>query len=172
MKITYRNGFRDWLAFQAYCAPRNPIIILTSVGFFLFATFEVVLPAMHGAAGVPLFASVIAFILVELLLIAFILGFLAAITIIPMISRGGNKLLYCERTLSTGAETFFTESEYSRSETQWSVVQKLVRTSSHIFMFMGQHSAFVVPRRAFEDTTEWEEFYQECQENKSEAKRR
>lgn len=167
MKITYRNRFRDWLAFQAYCAPRNPVIILTSVGFFLFVTSQIVLPAMHQtAAGVPLAASVVGFILVELLLIAFILAFLAFVTILPMIFPR-DKLLYCERTLSTGADTFITESEYNHSETKWSVVRKLVRTRSHIFLFLGQHNAFVVPRSAFEEASEWDAFYKVCQENKS-----
>ena len=169
MTITYRNRFRDWLAFQVYCAPRNPIIILTSVGFFLFTTFKVVLPASRAtAAGEPVFACVIGFIVVELLLIAFILAFLAAITIIPMIFPR-NKLLYCKRTLTTGVDTFFTESEYYRSETKWSVVQKVVRTSSYIYMFMGQHNALVVPRSAFEKESHWNDFYQVCIENKDEA---
>ena len=169
MTITYRNGFRDWLAFQVYCAPRNPIIILTSVGFFLFTTFQVVLPATREtAASVPVAACVAGFIVVELLLIAFILAFLAAITILPMIFPR-NKLLYCRRTLKTGDDTFFTESEYSRSETKWSVVQKLVRTRSYIFMFLGQHNALVVPRSAFEKETHWEDFYQVCKEYTDQA---
>jgi hypothetical protein len=169
MTITYRNRFRDWLAFQAYCAPRNPVIILTSVGFFLFVTSQVVLPATHATlASVPMIACLIVFILVELLLIAFILAFLAFITILPMIFPR-DKQLYCQRTLTTGGETFFTQSDYSRSETKWSVVRKLVRTRSYIFMFLGQHNAFVVPRSAFEEEGEWHAFYEECKENKSEA---
>ena len=169
MTITYRNKFRDWLAFQAYCAPRNPIIILTSVGFFLFATFEVVLPATRQtAASVPLAACVVGFIVVELLIIAFILAFLAAITIIPMIFPK-DKLLYCERKVSIDDDAFYTESEYSRSETKWSVVRKLVRTRSYIFMFLSQHNALVVPRSAFEKADQWDAFYEVCKENKSEA---
>ena len=169
MTITYRNGFRDWLAFQVYCAPRNPIIILTSMGFFLFATFEVVLPATREtAATVPLAACVIGFIAVELLIIIFILAFLAAITILPMMFPG-NKLLYCKRTLTTGGASFFTESDFSRSETKWTVVRKLVRTRSYIYMFLGQHNALVVPRRAFEKQTHWDDFYQVCKENKDQA---
>jgi hypothetical protein len=161
MTITYRNGFRDWLAFQAYCAPRNPIILLTSLGFFLFVTSQIVLPAMHAMpAGVPLAACVIGFIIVELLLIAFILGVLAAITILPMISRKKNMLLYCERKVSIDSDAFYTESAYNRSETRWAVVQKVVRTSSYIFMFLGQHNAVVVPRRAFEEAGEWDSFYE------------
>jgi YcxB-like protein len=168
MTITYRNKFRDWLAFQAYCAPRNPVIILTSIGFFLFVTSQIVLPAMRGAsAGVSMFACVICFIFVELLLIAFIVGFLAIITVLPMIFPR-DKQLYCERTLATGGESLFTESEYGRSETKWSVVRKLVRTRSYIFLVLGQHNAFVVPRTAFDKPAQWDDFYEVCKENKSE----
>src|SRR5215469_11653117 len=132
MTITYRNGIRDWLAFQAYCVPRSPITILTSVGFFLFATFEVVLPRMHAMpASVPMFACIFGFIFVELVLIAFIMGFLAFVTILPMIFPK-NKLMYCERKFSTGVDTFFTESLYSRSETKWAAVRKVARTHSYI----------------------------------------
>jgi YcxB-like protein len=170
MSITYRNGFRDWLAFQAYCAPRNPIIILTSIGFFLFVTSQIVLPAMHEtSASLPLAGCVIAFIFVELLLIAFILAFLAAITILPMISRKRNKLLYCDRKVSVDNDAFYTESEYNRSEVRWSVVRKMVRTRSYIFMFMGQHNAVVVPRRAFEEPAQWDAFYDLCKRVKSRA---
>ncbi|MGH7939514.1 MAG: YcxB family protein [Limisphaerales bacterium] len=162
MTITYRNGFRDWLAFQAYCVPRNPVTILTSVGFFLFATFEVVLPRAHQLpAGVPLAACVFGFIVVELALIAFIMAFLAFITILPMIFPR-NKLLYCERKLIIDADAFYTESEYSRSETRWSVVRKLVRTRCYIFMLLRQHHAVVVPRRAFEEGEQWDAFYEKC----------
>ena len=169
MTITYRNLFRDWLAFQAYCVPRNPITILTSIGFFLFVTREVVLPRAHALpSSVPVAACVFGFIVVELALIAFILGFLAFITILPMIFPR-DKQLYCERKVSIDDEAFYTESEYSRSETRWSVVRKLVRTPSYIFMFLGQHNAVVVPRRAFDEEAQWVAFYERCKHIKGEA---
>jgi hypothetical protein len=120
-------------------------------------------------AGVPLAACVIGFIFVELVLIAFILAFLAVITILPMISRKQNKLLYCDRKVSIDNDAFYTESEYNRSETRWSVVRKLVRTRSYIFMFLGQHNAVVVPRRAFEEAAQWDAFYELCNRVKSRA---
>jgi YcxB-like protein len=169
MTITYRNQFRDWLAFQAYCIPRSPITILASVGFFLFVTFQVVLPRAHQMpASVPLVACVFGFIFVELVLIAFILAFLAFITILPMFFPR-DKQLYCERKVSIDDDAFYTESEYSRSETRWSVVRKLVRTHSYIFMFLGQHNAVVVPRSAFEEAEEWDAFYETCIRVKSQA---
>lgn len=167
MTITYCNKFRDWVAFQAYCAPRNPITILTSVGFFLFVTSQVVLPRAHALpSSVPLFACVFGFILVELALIAFILAFLAFITILQMIFPR-DKQLYCERKVGIDNDALYTESEYSRTETRWSVVRKLVRTPSYIFMFLGQHNAVVVPRRAFEEAKEWEKFYDMCSKIKT-----
>ncbi len=167
MTITYRNGIRDWLAFQAYCVPRNPITILTSVGFFLFATFQVVLPRAHAMpTSVPVAACVVGFIFVELVLITFILAFLAFITVLPMVFPR-DKQLYCERKLGIDDDAFYTESEYSRSETRWSVVRKLVRTPSYIFMFLGQHNAVVVPRRAFEEAEQWNKFYELCQRVRS-----
>ena len=169
MTITYRNGFRDWLAFQAYCVPRNPITILTSIGFFIFVTTQVVLPRAHAMpSSVPLAACVFGFIVVELALIAFILVFLGLITILPMLYPR-DKLLYCDRKLRIDNDAFYIESEYNRSETRWSVVRKMVRTPSYIFMFLSQHNAVVVPRRAFEEAAEWDKFYGLCHKLRGES---
>jgi hypothetical protein len=166
MTITYRNGFRDRLAFAAYHLPRKPLIILMTVGILLFFTFESVLPAAHSAsADKPMVVRVIAFIFVETLLVLFLVAFWAVITVITMVSTK-NKPLYCQRALTVGDEAFVTESEYGRSETKWTLVQKLARTRSHIFMYLSQESAVIIPRRAFESRTQWDTFYDICRRNK------
>src|SRR5262249_33760191 len=140
------------LAFAAYHLPRNPIILILTIGIFLFFTFESVLPAARSLpADRPAIVGIIAFVLVELLLVFMIVGFWTVITLLTMISRR-NKPLYCERTLTVGDEAFITESQYGRSETRWSLVQKLARTRSHIIMYLSQENAVLVPRRAFDSS--------------------
>lgn len=162
MTITYRNGFRDRLAFAAYHLPRKPLILLMTAAALLFFTFESVLPAARSLpADKPMVVRVIAFIFVDVLLLICFAAFWAAITVVTMISTK-SKPLYCQRALTIGDEALITESEYGRSETKWSLVQKLARTRSHVFMYLSQESAVIIPRRAFESTTQWVTFYEIC----------
>jgi len=167
MKITYRNGFLDRLAFAAYHLPRKPLLLLMTFGTFLFFTFESVLPALRSLpADRSMVVRVILFVITELVLVMALVVFWTVITLITMISTK-NKPLYCERALTVGDDAFVTESEYGRSETKWSLVQKLARTRTHIFMYLSQESAVIIPRRAFESATEWDTFYEICRRSKS-----
>ncbi len=162
MTITYRNTFRDRLAFAGYHLPRNPLVLLMTVGMVLLFTFQILLPAAREAtADKPLAVRIMAFGFMEFLLLAFVVVFWAVITVLTMVSRR-NKPLYCQRSLTIGEEGFISESEYGRSETRWPLVQKLARTRSHIFMYLNQQSAVVIPRRVFVDKTQWDAFYEIC----------
>lgn len=166
MTISYRNGFGDRLAFAAYHLPRKPLVMLMTAAFFLFFTFEIVFPAARSLpANQPMVVRAIAFFMVEMLLLLVLVVFWAGITLLTMISTR-NKPLYCQRSLTVGDESFVTESEYGRSETKWTLVQKLARTKSHIFMFLGQDNAIVVPRRAFENSDQWDKFYEICRQGR------
>jgi hypothetical protein len=167
MKITYRYGFRDRLAFAAYHLSRKPLVLLITLGTLLFFPFESVLPALQSLpADRSMVIKIILFVITELVLVIALVSFWAAITVVTMISTK-NKPLYCERTLAIGDDTFVTESEYGRSETKWSLIQKLARTRTHIFMYLNQESAVIIPRHAFENTTQWDTFYEICRRNKS-----
>jgi len=169
MTVTYRNTFRDRLAFAAYHLPRNPFLLAVMIGLFLLITFQSIVPAVRsGPADKPLFARIIAFIIVELLLLLLILAFWTLITLVTMVSRR-NKTLYCERTITLSDEAFVTESQYGRSETRWPIVQKLARTRTHIFMYLSQESAVIVPRRAFESFAQWDTFYDFCRQRTTRA---
>lgn len=167
MKITYRNKFSDRLAFAAYHLPRNPIFLLFTIGFFLLITFESVVPSIRSArADSSMVVQIVAFIFTEMVLAAVLVSFWTVITVVMMISKK-NKPLYCERTLTIGDETFFTESEYGRSETKWTVVQKLARTRTLIIIYLSQETAVIIPRRAFENKAQWDACYELCRRSKT-----
>ena len=54
-------------------------------------------------------------------------------TVLGMISRR-NKTFLTEHTITLGEDGFTSETQYSRSELKWSIVQKLARTRSCIFI--------------------------------------
>ncbi|MCX7723484.1 MAG: YcxB family protein [Verrucomicrobiae bacterium] len=169
MTISFRNTVRDRLAFAAYHLPRHPLLLLIAVGFFLWINFTSFVPAFKEMpADKPMVVRFIAFILAELLLVCFIVALIGVIVLLAMISRR-NKPLFCQKTITLGEEAFVGESEYGRSEIRWTTVQKLARTRRHIFIYLGQDNAVVIPRRAFESNTQWDAFYEYCLEKTKRA---
>ncbi|MGH9847652.1 MAG: YcxB family protein, partial [Blastocatellia bacterium] len=45
---------------------------------------------------------------------------------------------------------------------RWDSVRKISRTRRHIFLFIAQYGALVIPRRAFQTGSQWELFYEFC----------
>jgi hypothetical protein len=162
MTLSYRLTFLDRLAFAAYHLPRNPVILLVSVGFFLLVTFQSVLPAVRELpADTSVFVRVFTFAFVESMLALVLLAAMAGIILLTMLSRK-NKTLHCDKTITLGEEAFIGESQYGRSETRWAMVQKLARTRTLILIYLAQESAVLIPRRAFESTEQWDAFYEYC----------
>ncbi len=162
MKLTYRNTFYDRLVFSAYNLARNPVMIFLTVFCILLVTFGIILPAFRELpAGTSVFAKVVGFVFAEMLFLGGFLAFVGVFTTLSMISRK-NKPLFCERTITLGEDGFIGESEFGKSEVRWATVQKLVRTRKYILIYLSQDSAVVVPRRAFENKTQWESFYDIC----------
>ena len=160
MTISYRNSILDRFGFAAYHLPRQPLTLLFTIGFFLFVTFDSGVPAKMQRDGVGI-RGVVAFVISEVFLVVVIIGFWTIITLLTMISSK-NKPMMAQRTLTLGVEFFVSESSYGRSEIRWPTVQKLARTHNHIFMYLNQESAIVIPRRAFESTAQWDTFYETC----------
>ncbi len=169
MKVSYRNAFCDRLAFAAYHLPRNPLFLLMTIGFFLFVTFESLVPALREpSANQPMIGRGIAFIFVESLLALILIAFWAVVTVLSMISRK-DKPMFCEKTITLGDDGYVIESQYGKSETHWTMVQKLARTQRYIFIYLGQDNAVVIPRRAFDNCTHGDTFYDLCRQGTKRA---
>ncbi|MGZ4961899.1 MAG: YcxB family protein [Limisphaerales bacterium] len=162
MTITYRMTFRDRVAFAAYALPRKPVLVIVMVAVLILFNFQFVVPAIQQSPRPhPWFVNVITFIIFQGIFVTVLITVVSGLTLLTMISKK-NKTVYCERSLTVGADGFFVESEYGRSETRWTMVQKLARTRSHIFLYLNSDAAVVVPRRAFADDGVWNSFYEIC----------
>ena len=159
MTITYRNTFRDHLAYHVYHLLHSPLVLLATAVMLAMITFTSVPPALSGTESVAV--RVIGFVFLELLLVIAIAGFWLVIILLTMISRR-NKALAAERTVTLGEDGFMLESVYGKSEYKWPVIQKLARTKGHAFLYFSQHGALVIPRRAFEGVAQWDAFYDYC----------
>ena len=92
-----------------------------------------------------------------------IAGFVAVTVVLSMVSRR-NKTLLTEHTITLADGSFVEETAYNKTDQKWSGVQKLARTRRHVFIYVAQYAAHVVPRRAFRDDTEWDLFYGFCRQ--------
>ena len=78
-------------------------------------------------------------------------------SIIAALSRR-NKTFMTDNTLEFLEDKFFAENRYCKTEYKWDIVQKVIKTKRHIVLYVTQSTGIVVPRRAFQNTAEWDAF--------------
>ena len=104
---------------------------------------------MKVSADKSLFFRLVLFVILELVPIDFAYLSIGLVSILANISKM-NKIVLTDSTFTLGEDVFITESAYFRSEVQWTAIQKVVRTRSHIFVYLSQWRAIVIPKRAFD----------------------
>jgi hypothetical protein len=158
MTVRYKNTFRDVMAFCFYHYPRSPFIIgsyLLCVGIFSLA----VLKALSEETNTT--TKVIGFVVMECIVLVLFAATFAVSIVLSMISRR-NKTFLTEHTIPLSEDGFTSETSYAKSEQKWTLVQKLARSRTYIFIYVAQYMAHAVPRRAFRDDAEWGTFYEFC----------
>lgn len=160
MKVTYRYKLQDKLAFAAYHMPRTPMIILINLAFAVFITIESLVPGIP--RNKPFLVQVLFVIFGEAILVLLIIGFWAIIVSVSMLASK-NKALMTERTVTLTDNGFVSDTSFAHSEYKWPLVHKLARTGRHAFLYFNKESALIVPRRAFETDSDWNAFYEFCQ---------
>jgi hypothetical protein len=158
MTVTYRNTFRDITAFCFYHYLRSPFV-LGAYGICVGLLTLIAIQAIPKEASTG--QKIFAFMVVESILFALLAGIFGLSIVLSMISRR-NKTFLTEHTIALHEDGFITETPYSRSEQKWTIVQKLGRNARYIFLYVSQHGAHVIPRRAFHDTAEADQFYDYC----------
>ncbi len=158
MSIRYENTFADIMAFCFYHYSRSPFVLAAN-GIFL-ALFLIVV-VMVLPPEVSLLAKVFTVLVAAVILFLLLAGLLAISIVLSMISRR-NKTLLTEHTITLNEDLYIEETAYNRTEHKWAGVQKLARTKTHLFIYVAQYMAHVVPRRAFRDSAEWDSFYDFC----------
>lgn len=162
MNISYTNTFRDLLAFQRYHASRSPVVIVMDLGLVAFVSYLFFqATAGDSAHQLGLTTRIIATLVLAVVLLALVIASNLVLFVLVLISRR-NKTLLTEHTITLGEDGFVTETAYERTNSKWASVQKLRRTRRHLFIYVSQHGAHVVPRRAFREEAEWNAFHEFC----------
>ena len=113
-------------------------------------------------------AKTITFLIMEVVSFLLFAGIMAVVVVLSMVS-GHNKTVLTEHTIILTDDSLVEETAYCKTEQKWLGVQKLARTKGYLFIYIMQHGAHVIPRRAFRDDTEWNAFYEFCRQKSKPA---
>jgi len=113
--------------------------------------------------GISLIRKAFVLVLVAGGFVTVFLALMGGLTILSMISKR-NRTFLTEHTITLAEDNFTSESAYAKTEWKWPSVQKIARTNNYCFVYVAQHAAIVVPRRAFADHEQWSYFNDYCRE--------
>jgi hypothetical protein len=156
MEITFRNNFWDVFEFNLYLLPRATtyrfvwVFVIVAFSYIGFST------ASSPEFTTPL-ERVLSFVIAVgggvILLVLVIPVFLAICSLLMI--RDQPK----ECKLTTISDGIKAESPTSRSEIKWAGIRKIEKTDNHIYLFVSDISAIVVPKRAFPQPEGLRQFY-------------
>ena len=162
MRVSYRIKFIDLILFNIYHWFHSPFML----GFFavLFSIITLLnwQAVTKQADEHSLFVNVFTFAVLEFVFVAVIVIVLLLTVIVGNISKM-NKTVLTDCAITLNPDSIFAESKYARAEYQWNAVQKLAQNSKYLFLYVMQHGAVIIPKRAFQSNQELENFWQECQ---------
>ena len=151
MELKFKNTYSDIFSFSFYHLIRSPLNIIINLILFLvftYTAFDIV-----SAIDNKIIVKIIVFIFFEIIILLFIYLYLFIISILSMISRK-NKPFLAERKMVFNDSQISAESEYGKSEYKWNIIQKLKQNRKYIFIYVSQHSAYIIPKNIFESKNE------------------
>jgi hypothetical protein len=66
-----------------------------------------------------------------------------------MIAEGNNQAVFGHHTITLSEAGIHTKSPGSESDLEWSTIQKVLQSKSHIFLYISAINALVIPKKAF-----------------------
>lgn len=157
MEITYENKVRDHFSFFLLHSRKEPVFIGMFIFFIAGSTFltESYFPErITGAERVFLVAFL------ECLILTTSIFILAGVQVLSLLPKQ-NKGFLTRHTLTINDDFFIEETDYNRMEHKWPGIVKVIRNKKIILVYIGQHSAHVIPRRVVGSGEEWDALFNE-----------
>jgi hypothetical protein len=149
----------DLLWLQSYTYRRSPLIVGFSLLFTLYVVYRIY------SAGSPASSPLVrwaATLVVSAIVIGVWLVLVGIFIVVAMVSRA-NRTLLTEHVVTLTDAGLIEETSFQRTEQKWAGIVRLARTRRHIFAYVSQYAAHVIPRRAFSDAGAWDQFYAQLQ---------
>ena len=75
-----------------------------------------------------------------------------------MVLQGDDTGVAGRHKLSLSSDAVTDKISAKKTKTKWSEVRKIAATGGHLFIYISDTAAYIVPRRAFEDESKYREF--------------
>jgi hypothetical protein len=180
MKIEFETTVDDLTDFNLYVAYHHPRLkrkMLFNVIFLLFGICVFITIGALSLIGFKdtLFAIIVLFAAVLLVVYYFVTFTPKRVRtkIKKLLLRQNRKLPneeICRRKVTISPEDISSSSEFGEAATPWSAITEIVRTDSHLFLFMDPVKACIVPKRAFRDEASFDRFVETARDYQLKAK--
>jgi hypothetical protein len=167
MDVEYRLAFEDMLAWERYQrrifkaalgAGGGPASWVVGAVLGLAVSYWIVEPDSFLAKQVPAFLVGIVIGTIGLLLLAQATTKRRIGAFRRQFEDGHSRWMLGWRRLRIGPEGYSTTGDGFQAATDWANVMEVVTTAAHVFLILSWTQAIVVPRRAFADPKQFEEF--------------
>jgi hypothetical protein len=157
MDIRYENTFKDMIKFNLFHLPRMRVqqvswlITIVAIAALLWTIID--------SVEILFIAKIIFLVIAE----SIILAFLAAITFLTIIFAyipGKNKGILTEHHLKILDTGLVEETSMNTTSHSWAGIVDICQNRDYIFIYVTQHAAHVIPKKAFKSRDEATNFFQ------------
>jgi len=156
MTVQYRNSISDLLWFNAYTIPRlrgMQVITLAIVLIFGYLFASTLRPL---EAPVPTKWALFTALMIGALLFVSVTTIL--FTLVSSFPRYGRAVSE-EHTVSLTEEGIVELGTHSRHTISWAGVQRVRRTRRAVLIYLSETGAHIIPKRAFDDSSDFDRFF-------------
>lgn len=180
MTAEYELSKDDWSAFNYYHHFHSPTarrqylrawfspaiaMLLLCLGVSLLASLSSPTPGSTFLALLPLFSVIPCY----LFLFPWSYRRKLKKILAGMISEGRNRTLFGRQRVTIAPEGITKAGDFDRTTIAWSGVERVVKDKDHAFVYISALAAIIVPRRAFSDAVEFDEFVMKAARYQEEA---
>lgn len=162
MTVTYRLEPRDMVAFQNYA--RKHLSTLKRVRYFnliLFAVLSLSFAAMAGDESLPVRVIMFVMMFCILWLVGWIFEFVVRkIAFWRSYTSDKHRSVLCEHTITLAEDALIEVTPFNEGRNRWSGIYQVTDAAEYIFIFISQHAAHIIPKRAFADADTARRFYE------------
>lgn len=176
MKLEYDLSEQDYMAFNMhYIKYSKRIRSSLFVQRYLISLIFLVIPFVTGGAkyislGGSLALAVVIYVLWVVFYPKYFNGALKK-RVTKILNQGNNKSLLGRRTMSLGEDGISEMGNYGDGKIPWDSIKKVEETNEHIFVYINDVNAYVIPIRAFKNEDDKKKFLDAIGEHCKEYKK-
>jgi len=168
MTIKYENTFDDIIVFNKFHYENSPSVKRSTYLLQLFLPVSYfVIWLVDGLLDKFSFKYLIIFFIISILWVFFIPILNKWYHIrnsIKMYSEGDNKIFIGQRILTISPNGIIVKSDNGESKINWNLVNKIVESNDHLYIYVSSVSAYIIPKKIFKDEIDQNNFMKTLKE--------